>query len=375
MGIRSSPHGCTKMEMLSEELARGEPGHPDNPFGFDFVRLNLPGADQYSPALPWVSKVVSATGRIAADVKTYMDDKRVMGPTAAACRLATRWAASILSYLGMQDACRKRVPASQRAGAWVGSVCHADQGRVTVMVTVDKWTKARNLVLHLLDVSGSTNVFYYKSLESSRGFLIYIVRRYPAFNPCLKGFHLTIDSWRPGRRSDGWKDVGEFFDDPMNHTLQQPPSSVTGVPRLNSDLKALAALFQPLTPPRRTVRGSSVAVVLYGYADASRSGFGSSFITPQGLQIRYGLWGRDISHQSSNFRELQNLADVVEWELIDQFPILQEAVNAIDHWVTSDTDRDWSCFYSLTTLRRRALFTVGHLLIPDCLTSFCSSSN
>jgi hypothetical protein len=64
-----------------------------------------------------------------------------------------------------------------------------------------------------------------------------------------------------------------------------------------------------------------VAVVLYGYADASRSSFGSCFTTPQGLRIRYGLWGRDISHQSSNFWELQNLADAMEWELVDQFPV------------------------------------------------------
>jgi hypothetical protein len=44
-----------------------------------------------------------------------------------------------------------------------------------------------------------------KQLESYRGFLIYLVRTNPDMNPYLKGIHLTLDSWRPWRREDGWK--------------------------------------------------------------------------------------------------------------------------------------------------------------------------
>ena len=43
-------------------------------------------------------------------------------------------------------------------------------------------------------------------LEKIRGFLIYVARTYSWMTPFLKGLHLVIDSWRPGRDSDsGWE--------------------------------------------------------------------------------------------------------------------------------------------------------------------------
>jgi hypothetical protein len=61
MGIRSSPHGCTLMEMIGDEMAKGNAMASLNPFAYDTVRLNLPGSAGYQPNLPWVSKVVLAT--------------------------------------------------------------------------------------------------------------------------------------------------------------------------------------------------------------------------------------------------------------------------------------------------------------------------
>ncbi len=171
--------------------------------------------------------------------------------------------------------------------------------------------------------------------------MIYIIRTYPAFTPYLKGIHLTLDSWRSGRGEDGWKhhDVAELadgVDDVVHGSDASPPTHVTGVPRLQQDLQALATLFEPVNPPRRVVRSQNVLVVLYGYGDASRTGFGSCFVSPSGTRIRYGLWGRDVSHQSSNFRELRNLANALECELADQFPVLREAVNQVVGLVQRD---------------------------------------
>jgi hypothetical protein len=45
----------------------------------------------------------------------------------------------------------------------------------------------------------------HKELLSDRGFLVYVTRTYPAMVPYLKGFHLTIEMWRGGRDSEGWK--------------------------------------------------------------------------------------------------------------------------------------------------------------------------
>jgi hypothetical protein len=45
----------------------------------------------------------------------------------------------------------------------------------------------------------------HKELLLDRGFLVYVTRTYPAMVPYLKGFHLTIKTWRGGRDSEGWK--------------------------------------------------------------------------------------------------------------------------------------------------------------------------
>ncbi len=40
-------------------------------------------------------------------------------------------------------------------------------------------------------------------------FLIYVDRTYPWLSPYIKGLHLTIDSWRPGREELGFKMRGK----------------------------------------------------------------------------------------------------------------------------------------------------------------------
>ncbi len=45
----------------------------------------------------------------------------------------------------------------------------------------------------------------HKELLVDRGFLVYVTRLYPAMVPYLKGFHLTIETWRGGRDAKGWK--------------------------------------------------------------------------------------------------------------------------------------------------------------------------
>lgn len=38
-----------------------------------------------------------------------------------------------------------------------------------------------------------------------RGILVHLFMTYPALVPYLKGFHLTLEMWRPDRDSNGWK--------------------------------------------------------------------------------------------------------------------------------------------------------------------------
>jgi hypothetical protein len=37
MGLKSSPHGCVKMQALAEEVVRGDPSFQENPFYFDSI--------------------------------------------------------------------------------------------------------------------------------------------------------------------------------------------------------------------------------------------------------------------------------------------------------------------------------------------------
>ena len=45
----------------------------------------------------------------------------------------------------------------------------------------------------------------FKKLQSDRGFLVYLTQAYPGMKPYLKGFHLSLEMWRGGRDSKGWK--------------------------------------------------------------------------------------------------------------------------------------------------------------------------
>lgn len=69
---------------------------------------------------------------------------------------------------------------------------------------------------------------------------------------------------------------------------------------------------------QRVIHSSQVMCVIYGFADALGNGFGSTLTAPEGVHYLYGLWGWDPSHQTSNYRELRNLVDMVDLELQDQ---------------------------------------------------------
>ena len=81
---------------------------------------------------------------------------------------------------------------------------------VCVLTSTEKWIKLRGILKkwwNLVNDSkeGEEVVLSHKELLSDRGFLVYVTRTYPAMVPYLKGFHLTIEMWRGGRDSEGWK--------------------------------------------------------------------------------------------------------------------------------------------------------------------------
>ena len=57
MGVKPSPYQAIRSMLWSEDIVRGNKSHPNNPFRWSYVRLNLPGSEDYHPSLPWVSKL------------------------------------------------------------------------------------------------------------------------------------------------------------------------------------------------------------------------------------------------------------------------------------------------------------------------------
>jgi hypothetical protein len=336
MGFKPSPYNACCSFLWGEEIIRGNPRDTSLPFQYERIVLNMPGEKDYNPGKPWLMKT-REDGRIASDVITYVDDLRTIGASEKLCQEVTHRVASVVNYLGMQDAPRKRRPASQTPGAWAGSLVTTNSEGVYVSVFQERWDKTKAIVSKMEEVLENDHPeFSHKQLLSDRGFLIYVARTYPAMIPYLKGLHLTIEHWRDNRDEMGWPDQQAIrnkkrrsdyeiladFDEQLTllaaladlqegNDLLEPPQKVLPVPRLTSDVRCLLELFKEAAPAVRCVRGGTYASVVYGCGDASGAGFGSAFVANGGLDgvdqfdssiaYRVGVWGSDSDDVSSNF--------------------------------------------------------------------------
>lgn len=79
------------------------------------------------------------------------------------------------------------------------------EGSIGVTCGQDKWVKAQRFLKELQGELLTSPQLSHKSLEQKRGFFVHLQHTYPCITPFLKGLHLTIDSWRPGRDQDGWR--------------------------------------------------------------------------------------------------------------------------------------------------------------------------
>lgn len=326
MGLTWSPYQAVKSLHFAEEVIRGDRNDPNNVFKWDRVRMNCPGQADYDCTQPWVSKVKDAMEgltQVAADLYTFVDDLRPTGSSNAEAWLAGRRAASVLNWLGIQDAPRKRRDSRQDPGAWAGCVLRTEDG-VQALVSDDKWTKMRAQIAELeqlLEVA--PDAIPRKRLEQIRGFMNYVAQTYRYLIPYLNGLHMTIDGWRLGRDDEGYRlpvrevenlkaEAAKLRGYDSNPT---PPSTVVGMPRLWDDVRALKELCSELKPPKRRVRPLSSASVYYGFGDASGAAFGATLQHALGSDIHYefGQWRASVTaEESSNWREFTNLVEYLE---------------------------------------------------------------
>ena len=176
----------------------------------------------------------------------------------------------------------------------------------------------------------------YKELESDIGFLIHLSMSYPNMKPFLRGFYVTLNSWRAGRDKEGWKlsektyqlfldlgrrikedEDGNYMEAPSSNEEVQAPKQVKAKPLIKDHIKVLADMFRSDQPVLKLVRGSECYEVLYIFGDASGVGFGSSCLNGDQISYRYGVWGEEATKTTSNYRELRNLVETLERSGLD----------------------------------------------------------
>ena len=187
--------------------------------------------------------------------------------------------------------------------------------------------------------------------------------------PYLRGFHGTLNSWRPNRTKDGFDgrlnaelfelrversgpksrkvigpteeaaeydptrqldprfgidvedvDVDQVFLSSIKSrgadslSAQQPPRCVMFTSRMKDNLEELFQMTQDVSPRKRRLRSLRVVRATYGFGDASGNGFGAAILLPDGkIYYRHSVWNWLISNEpSSNYRELRNLVESLE---------------------------------------------------------------
>ena len=351
MGFRPSPEWSCRFYYLSEEFIRGNEKSLENPLRWDRIILNLPGNENFNPSLPYVMKWNDIVNRQAGNVIAYVDDLRIIGWSINhAWRIAHR-VASRLQYLGIQDAPRKRRIDN---GPWAGSVFLSSSDKIQKTVTLEKWMKAKTFIDDLVEKTNKDPdyEFNFKYLEKIRGFLCHLAMTYDLLFPFLKGFHLTLCSFLPKRNEHGWKikdlewigflessrSSGKLTDEEVQSAIDYKydpkfrPKTISVVPRFHKCLLGLKTFFNKDLPPIVTERTSAVQLVVYGFVDASKSGFGSSMDYSGTIKYRIGTWGPDQDNESSNFREFCNLIETLEHEAklgrLDNSTIIMATDNA-----------------------------------------------
>ena len=338
MGMRPSPWVTIRLLMWMMEVVVGYRAEKTNPFRWDCIRLNLPGDDNYNPTMHRVYKWNELSQTLACECKFFCDDFRIIGPTEKATRAATHQLETTMAYLGVQDATRKRRKITQTPGEWTGSIVLAvEENGVFVTVSKKKWKRAQDIVSRWSDhfiTSSELPWLNYKALESDIGFLIHLSMSYPVIKPFLRGFYLTLNSWRDGRDRYGWKipdkayklflqlgrrsgdrrdDETSYMDVASTEDDAAAPTHVKAQPLMKEHMAILVEMFSSKEPVLRLVRGSAILEALYIFGDASWLGFGSSWLSGSDIKYRFGVWGSEAkTSTTSNYRELRNLVETLE---------------------------------------------------------------
>ena len=150
---------------------------------------------------------------------------------------------------------------------------------------------------------------------------------YSNIKPFLRGFYLSLNSWRKGRDKSGLKlsnrayqfvmQLGrrseeEDFREDLRGNDDEAPKMVRAVSLMKEHVNILVEMFASEKAVLRLMRGSSIVEAMYIFGDASGLGFGSTWQMDNQINFRYGIWGLGSEDTSSNYRKLRNLIETLE---------------------------------------------------------------
>jgi hypothetical protein len=125
----------------------------------------------------------------------------------------------------------------------------------------EKWDKAKRLleeVWQMLD--HDPYKMSRKRLEQIRGFLQYVVQTYSGLSSYLIEFNMTIDGFRQGQDTDGWRKLEAVWKEERKEdedwsraevNMKEIPELVEAVPRFWDDVRALRQLKKADKPLSR----------------------------------------------------------------------------------------------------------------------------
>ena len=128
-----------------------------------------------------------------------------------------------IQYLGSQNAAQKVRPPVRKPGAWAGAIFDTSENdRITMTVSQEKWNKGKSIIESTWqELETSTDgKLDFKEMEKRRGFLVHLMMTFKFITPFLKGWHLTLDSWRPCRDREGYKMNYIQWRDLMFHSMK-----------------------------------------------------------------------------------------------------------------------------------------------------------
>jgi hypothetical protein len=341
MGCTSSPFVAVRYVYWLDEMSRGNPCDPKNPFRYNCVRLNLPGMPEFDPSRPKVMKWDSVRGCVAADFVTFMDDLRGGAPSANDAWLSRDCVAKTIQHKGCQDAPRKAGYPNKSPQPWTGGLVRIDGSGIYISLPLEKWNKVKGiLAFYAKEIAHHPlrrPTFSHKTLERKLGFLCHAAQTVKEFRPFLRGFYDTLSSWRTNTPTksveEGWPgpeppeaaefDLEEFAAQYLHDEEFRTESSdippVKASEGLEADIYALMALTSSSIPVERCLRHNAGRILIYGFTDASGTGGGASFerqVAEKNLTYRVSVWSAAEREESSNWKEFDKLVEALEEEAL-----------------------------------------------------------